>query len=141
MTAGIPRPCIQCGELVQPPASRCPEHRLKQAQRPTPSRAERNRPAALDRLSKRLRKQSPFCEYPGCGSTQNLELDHIIPVSEDPSLALEPLNCRIYCRTHNRARGDRVTDAERAAVHAAIKAKRDRQARFYASQQTPSSQH
>jgi 5-methylcytosine-specific restriction endonuclease McrA len=46
------------------------------------------------KLSTRLRKQSPFCER--CGSTGRLSVDHIIPVSEDASLRLEPLNCRRF---------------------------------------------
>ena len=125
------RPCLDpsCGELIKAPASRCDEHRIKDTRKRT--RKDRNRPAAWDRLSKQLRKASPLCEYLGCGATEPLEVDHIIPVSEDSSLALEPLNCRVYCRTHNRARGDRCTDAERQAVHAAIA----RRARYYAAQQ------
>jgi hypothetical protein len=133
MTALL-KPCLECGELS--PNSRCDDHKLKRAPRPTPSRKERNRPAALDQLSTRMRRLSPFCEYPGCGASEHLELDHIIPVSEAPELVLEPLNCRVYCRTHNRMRGNKCTDEERAQVCAAIKAKRERTQRHYAAQQT-----
>lgn len=78
-----------------------------------------------------MRKLSPFCEW--CGSTDQIEADHIIPVSEDPALALEPLNIRCLCRTHNRRRGDHCTDAERQAVHAAIAARKQRTAQVVAS--------
>jgi 5-methylcytosine-specific restriction endonuclease McrA len=97
------------------------------------TRAERHRTAAWDRLSARLRKAHPFCSVPGCPST-DLTLDHIISLAEDPSLALEPLNCQVLCRSHNSARQDRCTDAERQAVHAAIAARTARRARYYAGE-------
>lgn len=115
--------CVECGTPCE--GSRCDHHKRKPP--PTPSRAERHRPAALDRLSKRLRQSSAFCEQ--CGSTELLELDHVIPISEAPELATEPLNVRVLCRTHNRMRGNRVTDEERQAVYAAIQARRDRRSR------------
>ncbi|RUP03697.1 MAG: hypothetical protein EKK34_18110 [Mycobacterium sp.] len=118
----LPKPCLGCGDDAVPGQSRCAQCRPKDTRRRT--RAQRHRPSAWDRLAKRMCKLSPFCEW--CGSTTDLEADHIISVSEDPSLALEPLNVRILCRRHNRERGNRCTDAERQAVHAAITARRQR---------------
>ena len=121
----LPRPCSQCGELVTG-FDTCEECRPKRKPQRKRTRKERNRTAALDRLSKRLRALSPFCEYPSCTNTDKLELDHIIPISEAPELALEILNCRVYCRTHNRQRSNKVTDAERAIVLNAIAARKRR---------------
>jgi len=119
--------CVECGTPCE--GSRCDQHRRKDTR-------GRRRTARWDALSKRLRKLSPFCEVPGCTST-DLTVDHVIPVSEAPELEYEPLNCRVLCRHHNSARKSTCTDAERAAVHAAIKAKRERQQRYYRAQQTP----
>ena len=69
-------------------------------------------------LSRRLRRASPFCEQ--CHATTDLTTDHIIPVSEDPTLRLEPLNCRVLCNPCNGHRRNRVTDDERRAVREAI---------------------
>ncbi|BCP10439.1 hypothetical protein MINTM020_25370 [Mycobacterium paraintracellulare] len=125
----LSKPCLTCGEEAEPGRSRCRDCRPRRTRRRT--RADRNRPSAWDRLAKRLCTQSPFCER--CSSTDRLEADHIVPVSEDPTLALEPLNCRVLCRTCNRRRGNRCTDAERQAVHAAIASRKQRTAQVAGS--------
>jgi 5-methylcytosine-specific restriction endonuclease McrA len=117
------RPCLGCSVLVVS-GSRCAACKPKRTT--TATRKERHRPAALDRLSKRLRQLSPFCEW--CGTTTDLVVDHIIPISEDPSLALEPLNCRVVCRSENASRKANCTDAERQMVRDRIQARRNRQA-------------
>lgn len=118
----LSKPCLACGEDAEPGKSRCADCQPKRTT--TLSRAERHRTSAWDRLSARLRKASPFCER--CGATTDLTVDHIIPLAQDPALALEPLNCRVLCRFHNGQRQHRCTDAERQAVHAAIAARKHR---------------
>jgi 5-methylcytosine-specific restriction endonuclease McrA len=124
----VNRPCLDCGCVI-PSGSRCSECRP-----PQPTTKHRVGRTAVDRtwraLSQRLRKASPFCEIPGCPS-KDLTVDHIVPLGEDASLAHEPLNCRVLCRAHNAARGANCTDEERNAVYAAIKARKDRQQKFY----------
>lgn len=61
-------------------------------------------------------------------------MDHIISLDEDPTLAYEPLNMRVLCNHHNGIRQHHCTDQERAAVLAAIKAHKDRMAKYYLSQ-------
>ncbi|GAB7068769.1 hypothetical protein JCM12141A_30580 [Mycolicibacterium hodleri] len=119
----LQRPCLTCGTLI-PSGSRCRDCRPKRTT--TATRQERHRPAAWDRLSKRLRQLSPFCEW--CGTTTDLVCDHIIPVSEDPTLALEPLNCRVVCRSENASRKANCTDAERQMVRDRIEARRRQRA-------------
>jgi 5-methylcytosine-specific restriction endonuclease McrA len=85
------------------------------------------------KLSVRTRKASPFCEVLGCSNT-SLTVDHIISLDEAPELAFESLNLRVLCNYHNGIRQNQCTDAERQAVHAAIAARKARQARYYASQ-------
>ena len=116
-------PCLGCGTPTE--GSRCADCRLPST-RPQLSRKERHRTAAWDRLSRRLRPQSPFCESPGCTATTDLTVDHIIPIDEAPELAFEPLNCRVLCRSCNSRRRNTCTDAERQAVHAAIAARKRR---------------
>lgn len=126
----IQRPCIQCGTLVDPPASRCKLHKIK-------STGIRSHPylhtARWEKLSKKLRKHSPFCE--SCNATTHLSVDHVIPVSERPDLVFVVENCRVLCATCNGRRGNRCTDDERTRVETAIAAKHARTQRFYASQQ------
>ncbi len=76
------------------------------------------------KLSKRLRKASPFCE--SCGTTTDLVVDHIIPLSERADLAYEPLNCRVLCRTENASRRATCTDEERQMVLDRIAARKRR---------------
>ncbi|BBY82017.1 HNH endonuclease [Mycolicibacterium pulveris] len=71
-----------------------------------------------------------MCEQLGCGATTDLTVDHIIPLTESPELAHEPLNCRVLCRRHNAMRQDHCTDEEREAVLAAIAARKARRARM-----------
>ncbi|ASX00652.1 HNH endonuclease [Mycobacterium intracellulare subsp. chimaera] len=120
----LSKPCLVCGEDAEPGTSRCADCQPKRTT--TLSRVERHRTSAWDRLSARLRKTSPFCEK--CGTTTDLTVDHIIPLAEDPTLALEPLNCRVLCRFHNGQRQHHCADAERQAVHAAINARKQRTA-------------
>lgn len=106
------KPCLDCGEPSE--GTRCDEHRRAQVRDRSRARTRRTDTARWKRLSRRLRKLSPFCEF--CGATDTLSVDHIIPVSQRPDLEYVIDNCRILCRSCNSARGDRVTDDERAAV-------------------------
>lgn len=64
------------------------------------------------KLALRLRREWPACQIrlPGCtGWTE--EIDHILPVSQYPSLKYEITNLRAACRFCNNTRGVRP-DAE-----------------------------
>jgi 5-methylcytosine-specific restriction endonuclease McrA len=76
------------------------------------------------KLSKRLRRMSPFCE--SCGSTEHLSVDHVIPASERPDLIFEVANLRILCSTCNQKRGNNCTNEERAMVEQRLKTQRRR---------------
>jgi 5-methylcytosine-specific restriction endonuclease McrA len=123
----VQRPCIGCGKLIGS-GSRCTACKPKPASTPH----ERGYTSKWRKLSEKQRKASPFCER--CGNRERLECDHVIPMSEAPELALEPLNTRVLCRPCNRSRGNQVTDAEREQVLAAIKARKDRLTRYYLSE-------
>ena len=43
----------------------------------------------------RLLKEQPTCRF--CGSDNNLQIDHIVAVSEDKTLAMEYNNLQILC--------------------------------------------
>src|SRR5690349_16949681 len=70
MTAGLPRPCLGCGDPI-PFGTYCA------ACRPTrkrPSATARGYPASWQTLSAQARARQPFCT--DCGSRDNLTLDH-----------------------------------------------------------------
>lgn len=118
----IPRPCVACGDLISS-GSRCDDCKLPAKPQPRAKGHHRNT-ERWKRLSKRLRSLSPFCE--NCGATERLEVDHVIPIAELEQYGLTPYsteNLRVLCKTHNLQRGNRCTDAERAAVLARIAAK------------------
>lgn len=111
-----PRPCTVCGGPHDGPG-RCPD-----CARAADNARDRVRDRSnahwnttrWKKLSARARKLSPFCEI--CGSRHRLETDHILPIVEFPELTYVIENCRVLCRTHNRARGHRWTQQDRAVV-------------------------
>jgi 5-methylcytosine-specific restriction protein A len=68
----VTKPCIECG--TPSTETRCDEHRAPHRTAQVGSSRARGYDAAWDRLSKRARKLSPFCE--ACSSTEELQLDH-----------------------------------------------------------------
>lgn len=111
------RPCLGCGCLIET-GSRCTDCK------PTNLRYQRGKKGrtASDwrwrKLSQKLRRLSPFCEK--CSATTDLTVDHVIPPDERPDLIYEILNLRVWCRSCNGSRGNRVTDQERQQVLDAI---------------------
>ena len=98
----LPRPCAGCKRIVR--ASRCVEcQRIKDRGRP--SRAARGYDYQWNKLSKHMRQLQPFCSIPGCKS-QDLTVDHIIPLADAPHLRLEISNLRVLCRSHNSRKGN-----------------------------------
>lgn len=76
------RPCLgpDCPELVDAPATRCPDHaRAQEVRRGSP--AQRGYDARHRRLSAAHRRRVPFCEYhfPGCQLVAH-DADHRVPV-------------------------------------------------------------
>lgn len=102
------KPCIKCGEPS--PGTHCP------GCRPTDTRTTRDRKnnAQWKNLSKRLRRLSPFCEF--CGATEQLSVDHILPVSDYPELTYATENCRVLCKQCNGKRGNKFTATEAHTV-------------------------
>ena len=98
------KPCLDCGELTD--ATRCEEHRPKRVYEPkTQSRAERGYDWTWQKLSKRARELSPFCE--DCGTTEDLTVDH----SEEAwrrrlsGKAIRLEDVAVVCRSCNARRG------------------------------------
>lgn len=76
-------------------------------------------PAAKDAAKPRLRipeevrvavwrRDGGMCSTPGCGSKENLEYDHIIPVSKGGSNTVR--NIELLCERCNRAKGNRIEE-------------------------------
>ena len=51
-----------------------------------------------------IRNAEDICQYPGCGSTYGLEIDHIVPVSRGGRGKIE--NLQLLCRHHNELKSD-----------------------------------
>lgn len=82
------RPCLACGRLS--PASRCEDHALKpfaKAKLSYTPMSKATRDAIIRRDGRCLR----------CGSTKNLEADHIVPVSKGGAHTVS--NGRTLCRS------------------------------------------
>jgi 5-methylcytosine-specific restriction endonuclease McrA len=47
-------------------------------------------------VQRKYKRHNPKCEI--CGTTANIEVHHIVPVSENPSLEFEPSNLISLCR-------------------------------------------
>jgi 5-methylcytosine-specific restriction enzyme A len=89
------RPCLDCGTPSD--ASRCEEHqrdarRVYERGRKRPSRSKR-----WEKLSRSLRARSGFCEF--CGTTSDLSVDHVQPVSLGGSMYGGPF--RVLCKSCN----------------------------------------
>lgn len=85
------RPCIVCGVLV-PRGSRCRKHRIV-----SPSSRAWHQPGAA-RVRANLLAQAA-CRI--CGSTDRLELHHVIPARQGG--ATTPGNLAVLCHAHHLA--------------------------------------
>lgn len=121
------QPCIECGELTE--RNRCARHQL-----PTRPKTNTNHVAFANNtrwknLSKRLRKQSPFCEQ--CGTPNDLTVDHIVRHADRPEWAYEEDNCRILCRHHNgKISGTPATAEQERNIEQKINSRRERRLRL-----------
>ena len=88
--------CLVCGEVSE--RARCPQHQIVKVKTNTDHVAFANN-ARWKKLSKKLRKLSPFCEL--CGTPEDLTVDHIVRVTDRPEWTYEIDNCRVLCRFHN----------------------------------------
>ena len=117
------RPCIRCGGVFAT-GSHCTDCRPKDNRTNREHVAWRNNAQWKD-LSKRLRRTSPFCEW--CGATEQLTVDHILPVSDYEELAYAVENCRVLCKACNGRRGHTFTLDEAEAVLKRLEATQRRQ--------------
>lgn len=105
------RPCLGCGALIDK-GNRCGPCRPKDPDRDRAS-AHWNT-TRWKNLSARLRKTSPFCEL--CGSTRNLQCDHVLPIVQFAELTYEECNLRVLCQRCNTSRGATYTHEEAQQV-------------------------
>lgn len=123
------RPCISCGELIAS-GSRCQECKPKENRPRRPGRKGRSTSDwTWRKLSEKMRRLQPWCSE--CPATEDLTVNHVIPISERPDLAHEELNLTVLCRSCNSKRGDKYTDEERMAVETAIDERNRRRQSFY----------
>jgi len=58
---------------------------------------KRNIPAAIKKSV--IKRSGHQCEFPGCGETQFLEFEHVIPFSKGGRHT--PSNIKMFCKAHN----------------------------------------
>ncbi|MGX9296120.1 HNH endonuclease [Tsukamurella paurometabola] len=105
------RPCLTCGDLISS-GTYCTD--CKPAETGRDKKSAHWNTSRWKNLSRRLRRQAPFCEL--CSSTSNLQVDHILPIVDYPELTYEVENLRVLCRTCNGRRGATFTLAEATDV-------------------------
>lgn len=94
--------CAECGELSD--KAMCPEHRPKDNR--GKNRRDAGYTAAWDRLSKRARREQPFCSVPGCPS-KDLTTDHSPEAwaRQSRGLPIRLEDVEVLCRSHNSSKG------------------------------------
>lgn len=116
----IPTPCIRCGALD--------DHEPGCNRNTTRTKTRRTNSTRWMRLSRRLRRTVGCCEQ--CGTTHNLTVDHIWPVSIRPDLEYDTDWMRVWCADCNRRRGNALpTAAEIGTQQTLIRARRTRRGR------------
>lgn len=89
-------PCLGCGTPVV--GGRCER---PECQRPARVRSDPPRSWRWRKLSARLRKETGFREWPGCGTDQDSTVDHRVPLSKGgPEFPGFP-GLRVLCRRHH----------------------------------------
>ncbi len=89
----LPRSCAVPG---CPRPMPCPEHTVA-----------RRRGQRQQRISKRMRAAQPWCTY--CGSPNDLTIDHIVPLSQGGSNAVD--NLTVACRRCNTSKHNSLVTA------------------------------
>ena len=97
MMRRIVRPCVVCSVLTK--SARCAKCQ-RELNKSRPSASQRGYDAKWRKLSKYLREAQPWCTW--CGTTVDLTVDHVLPLSMGGSNELE--NLRVLCRPCNSAR-------------------------------------
>lgn len=94
------KPCIACGEPTD--QTRCPDHRLQEPR----TKKERGYGWHWDQLSRRARRLQNFCT--DCGTTENLQLDHLPSAWERQAKGLRirlGIDAEVVCGPCNINRG------------------------------------
>jgi 5-methylcytosine-specific restriction endonuclease McrA len=89
---------VECGKRYEREKSR-----RRRARKGTTS--QRGYGSDHQRLRALAITQQPWCSE--CGSTDNLEADHIVPLNRGGANVLS--NYRVLCKAHNVSKADRVT--------------------------------
>lgn len=112
MSLGLLRPCLSCGEPTE--GTRCEAHPPMHARtRERGSYRERGYTKQFDRLSKRAKELQPWCT--DCGSTMNLQADHLPEAWHRHALGLtiRLTDVEVVCARCNTARGSSRPGSER----------------------------
>jgi 5-methylcytosine-specific restriction enzyme A len=102
-----PRPCREplCPGFALPGTARCAVHQAVRAKAKAAHRLPFYDTHAWRTLSKQTLRANPVCV--DCGGPAS-EADHVIPVRQDPTLALEPSNIVSRCRRCHSSRTSRL---------------------------------
>lgn len=109
MPSAAPRIC-KCGAKV-PAGQRCRScEKAHDASRGSAS--QRGYDREWQRLRERYLSVHQYCHAEGCGS-RSKEIDHVVPISVDPSKRLVWNNLRAFCKHHHSQRTMRDQHAAR----------------------------
>ena len=94
------RPCLVCG--APSVSSRCGRHLLVGHKTPRPEYLT----SEWRKLSRKMRDAQPWCTR--CGSTSDLTLDHVVPLSKGGAAVPDESGVVVLCRKCNSSRGART---------------------------------
>lgn len=75
---------------------------FKEPRRPKKPGLKVKRDTKHERWSKAVRERDGHCQFPGCGSTRNLEAQHVAARSQRPDLRYDLANGVALCQEHHR---------------------------------------
>jgi 5-methylcytosine-specific restriction protein A len=89
------RPCLSCGERTRD-GNRCEPCRLEYQREFQSGIRKPYADKAWRKLSAEVRSERPWCEM--CGASDNLTVDHILPLSKGGELIVPRNELRVLCR-------------------------------------------
>lgn len=87
----------------RPAGWRPPAHAKAEADKRRPTPAARGYDEAWRALRAEVLRERPWCERPGCGSTDRLNVHHVVSIRRAPHRRLDRTNLQVLCHAcHSR---------------------------------------
>jgi 5-methylcytosine-specific restriction endonuclease McrA len=95
--------CRQCGKIISRGSRglcyECNKAKARQRETTRPSPRARGYDSAWERLAAEVKRRDGCCLWPGCGATENLQADHIVPMDRGGTNDMS--NLQTLCAHHH----------------------------------------